>query len=172
MRRMYSQGLASLVVQGLLGVASAASVCIPGESSFVAPPGFPTSAFSSYYFSPAEPTAQPQPALYDPVLGITFPYNLTNPKAIPTSDPDPPSFPPPTSIQASFQLYLSTGLCGVQRWLHLDTGSSSGRRSGNRWRVHLLDSEHVILPQTIHDSTKTSLSEAETCECTSSQGKW
>src|SRR5579871_3292747 len=100
MSRMYSHVFASLAV---LGIASATSVCLPGEESFVAPPGFPTSAFSSYYVSPAEPTAEPQPALYDPVLDITFPFNLTNPEAIPTVDPDPPSFPQPTVSLSSIE---------------------------------------------------------------------
>ena len=96
-----SQAFASLAIQGVLGVASAASTCIPGASSYVAPPGFPTSAFASYYFSPAEPTAEPQPILYDPVLDITFPYNLTNPDTIPTVDPDPPYFPAPSTSLSS-----------------------------------------------------------------------
>ncbi|KAF1981934.1 Ser/Thr protein phosphatase family protein [Aulographum hederae CBS 113979] len=72
---------------------SQASISLPGASTFVAPPGFPTSAFSSYYISPASPTAEPQPAIYDPVLGFTYPLNLTDPNTIPSSDPDPIFFP-------------------------------------------------------------------------------
>ena len=66
---------------------------IPGVSSFVAPAGFPTSAFSSYY--PVPSGQEPQPALYDPVLGITYPLNLTNPDTIPDEDDDPVYLPQP-----------------------------------------------------------------------------
>ncbi|GFF32961.1 sphingomyelin phosphodiesterase 2 [Aspergillus udagawae] len=69
---------------------------LPGASSYVAPAGFPTSAFSSYYYLPAEPTQEPQPVIRDPVLNITFPYNLTNPNTIPTENNDPVVFPTPS----------------------------------------------------------------------------
>ena len=49
---------------------------VPGASSYVAPAGFPTSAFSSYY--PVPSGQEPQPALYDPILNITYPLNLTS----------------------------------------------------------------------------------------------
>lgn len=62
---------------------------IPGDASFAAPAGFPTSAFSSYYLNPTKPTQEPQPAIYDPVLKITYPYKLTNPNTIPDNDDDP-----------------------------------------------------------------------------------
>lgn len=39
---------------------------IPGASSYVAPAGYPTTAFSSYY--PVPSGQEPQPALYDPIL--------------------------------------------------------------------------------------------------------
>ena len=76
------------------------SAGIPGASSYVASLGFPTSAFSSYYYLPdnAKPTQEPQPAIYDPILNLTFPYNLTNPDTIPDDDPDPIYFPEPTQI--------------------------------------------------------------------------
>lgn len=41
------------------------------------------------------PTAEPQPAIFDPVLNITFPFNLTNPDTIPLHDPDPVVYPAP-----------------------------------------------------------------------------
>ncbi|OQN98681.1 hypothetical protein B0A48_15347 [Cryoendolithus antarcticus] len=69
------------------------STGLPGASSYVAPTGFPTSAFSSYY--PVPSGQEPQPALYDPVLNITYPLNLTNPDTIPDHDPDPEYFPVP-----------------------------------------------------------------------------
>ncbi len=65
---------------------------MPGSASFVVPSAFPTSAFSSYYVKPA-PTQEPQPAPYDPVLNLTYPLNLTNPKTIPTADDDPVYYP-------------------------------------------------------------------------------
>ncbi|KAJ5540299.1 hypothetical protein N7513_008631 [Penicillium frequentans] len=66
----------------------------PGEASYVAAPGFPTSAFASYYDSPALPTKEPQPIIYDPILDYTFPFELTNPDAIPVGN-DELLFPPP-----------------------------------------------------------------------------
>ncbi|TKA22695.1 hypothetical protein B0A50_07788 [Salinomyces thailandicus] len=70
-----------------------ASSGLPGVSSYVAPAGYPTTAFSSYY--PAPSGQEPQPALYDPVLNITYPLNLTNPDTLPEYDPDPVYFPSP-----------------------------------------------------------------------------
>ncbi|KAJ5683413.1 hypothetical protein N7462_006578 [Penicillium macrosclerotiorum] len=71
---------------------------LPGAQRFIAAPGFPTSAFASYYESPALPTREPQPIIYDPVLNFTFPYELTNPDLIPES-PDEPVYPqPPVNI--------------------------------------------------------------------------
>lgn len=67
---------------------------MPGASSYVAPAGFPTTAFSSYYAVPSG--QEPQPALYDPVLNITYPLNLTNPDTLPDNDYDPIFFPKPT----------------------------------------------------------------------------
>ena len=63
-----------------------------GPPAFTAKAGFPTSAFSSYYLSPAA-TQEPQPVLHDPVLNITYPLNLTNPDTIPTTDDDPIFYP-------------------------------------------------------------------------------
>jgi hypothetical protein len=75
------------------GTLASAQASIPGSRAYTAPAGFPTSAFSSYYLSPARPTAEPQPALYDPVLNRTYPYNLTNPTTLPKQDNDPIFFP-------------------------------------------------------------------------------
>lgn len=66
----------------------------PGLPSYIASAGFPTSVFSSYYLPPST-TQEPQPALYDPVLNITFPLNLTNPDTIPDEDLDPVFYPEP-----------------------------------------------------------------------------
>ena len=67
---------------------------IPGVSAYTVTAGFPTSAFPTYWEAPVE-TQEPQPALYDPVLNITFPLNLTNPDTIPTTDNDPIYYPQP-----------------------------------------------------------------------------
>ncbi|CCC13349.1 unnamed protein product [Sordaria macrospora k-hell] len=72
-------------------------VSYPGSVSvFTVPAAFPTSVFSSYYVKPG-PTNQPQPALYDPVLNITFPSNLTDQKHVPDSNDDPVIFPQPVA---------------------------------------------------------------------------
>lgn len=56
----------------------------------------------SYYYSPAKPTLEPQPIIYDPVLNITFPYELTNPNAIPENY-DEPYFPVPSVNLSEYQ---------------------------------------------------------------------
>lgn len=67
---------------------------IPGVSAYTVTAGFPSTAFPSYWEAPVK-TQEPQPALYDPVLNITFPLNLTNPETIPTIDNDPVYYPLP-----------------------------------------------------------------------------
>ncbi|KAI6840131.1 sphingomyelin phosphodiesterase-like protein [Hortaea werneckii] len=88
---------AALLSQRVLADAASGELmnAAPGQSRFTAPAGYPTTAFSSYYPVPSE--QQPQPALYDPVLNITFPRNLTNPDTIPDHDPDPVYFPRPVA---------------------------------------------------------------------------
>jgi hypothetical protein len=73
----------------------ASTASIPGSSSFVAPTGVPTSVWSSFY--PVPSGQEPQPAVYDPILNITYPANLTNPDTIPDYDPDPLYYPQPTA---------------------------------------------------------------------------
>jgi hypothetical protein len=90
---MYSL-LQPVAVWGLVAATVALGQSLPGNKAYTAPAGFPTSAFSSYYLSPAKPTAEPQPALYDAVLNITYPANLTNPFTIPQEDNDPVFYPP------------------------------------------------------------------------------
>ena len=67
---------------------------IPGIATYTVSAGFPSSAFPTYWEAPVA-TQEPQPALYDPVLNITFPLNLTNPDTIPTTDNDPVFYPQP-----------------------------------------------------------------------------
>lgn len=66
---------------------------LSGDSKFVVPSDFPSSVFANYYVKPG-PNSQPQPAIFDPILNITFPFNLTDPKNIPTHNDDPIYFPP------------------------------------------------------------------------------
>ncbi|OJJ33781.1 hypothetical protein ASPWEDRAFT_173212 [Aspergillus wentii DTO 134E9] len=94
---------AVLTALGSLSSGISATSNIPGASSYVAPAGFPTAAFSSYYYLPSKPTQQPQPVIHDPVLNITFPYNLTDPKNIPAKSGDPVFFPEPLSNLSTTQ---------------------------------------------------------------------
>ena len=72
----------SLIASALLAVA-AAQLPQHGVSSFRVSE-VPTSVFSSYWQRP-NPTAEPQPIIYDPVLDFTFPLELTDPDNIPES---------------------------------------------------------------------------------------
>ncbi|KAI4124240.1 MAG: hypothetical protein LQ338_004919 [Usnochroma carphineum] len=67
-----------------------------GPPAYTVSARFPTSVFSSYYIPPAA-TKEPQPALHDPVLNITYPLNLTNPDTIPQTDNDPIFYPRPVA---------------------------------------------------------------------------
>jgi hypothetical protein len=78
----------------LSGTTQARNASALGVSLFTVPAGFPTAVFSSYYVLPA-PTQEPQPAIYDPVLNLTFPLNLTDPHHIPEVDTDPIYYPVP-----------------------------------------------------------------------------
>lgn len=83
------------IAAAILVPLSAAQIQIPGAASFVVPSAFPTSIFSSYYVQ-AAPTSEPQPALRDPILNITYPLNLTDPKSIPSANSDPVYYPKAT----------------------------------------------------------------------------
>jgi hypothetical protein len=89
------QSTAGTIMSALLmlsTLAIPAQADMPGAASYVVSTAFPTSVFSSYYVKPA-PTQEPQPALYDAVLNITYPLNLTDPSTIPTADNDPVVYP-------------------------------------------------------------------------------
>jgi hypothetical protein len=110
----------------LLQSISSALASIPGALSYVASAGFPTSAFSSYYFLPATPTQEPQPALYDPVLNITYPLNLTNPDTIPNNDPDPVVYPVPTASlsPAAQATFIAQVIANVTKVISSTSGSN------------------------------------------------
>ena len=88
-----------LLAQHVLTQSTSGSM--PGVSSYVAPAGYPTTAFSSYY--PVPSGQEPQPALYDPILNITYPLNLTNPDTLPDNDPDPVYYPKPIAKLSGIQ---------------------------------------------------------------------
>ena len=87
----------------------------------------------SYYFSPATPTQEPQPAIYDPVLKLTFPADLTDPSTIPTENNDPVYYPKPkqnlTKEQA--EAIIQEGVANVIRVIKANDGSSSCTRCQN-----------------------------------------
>lgn len=113
-----------LLLQSIASTTALSS--IPGASSYVASAGFPTSAFSSYYFLPASPTQEPQPAIYDPILNTTFPYNLTNPDTIPDHDPDPVVYPSPTASlsPAAQQTFIAQVIANVSKVISNTSGSN------------------------------------------------
>ncbi|CAG7960322.1 unnamed protein product [Penicillium olsonii] len=99
----------TLLLAGLISSLAVAS-SLPGNVSYVAAAGFPTSAFSSYYVSPALPTQEPQPIIYDPVLDHTFPFELTDPDNIPNNH-DEAHFPvPPTHMPTRKRYKLVQGV--------------------------------------------------------------
>jgi len=89
-----SQTVLATATATLLVTSGAQDIPAGAKESFVAPPGFPTSIFSSYCTPPVA-TAEPQPLIHDPVLNITYPCNLTDPNNIPQIDNDPVFYPQP-----------------------------------------------------------------------------
>lgn len=88
----------------------------PGLPTYTAPSDFPTSAFTNFYVPPA-PTQEPQPAIFDPVLNITFPLNLTDPNTIPTEDDDPVVYPPSDQEGANATFAIQDAITKVQNIL-------------------------------------------------------
>jgi hypothetical protein len=102
---------------------------IPGVPSYVVPSAFPTSIFSSYYVKPI-PTAEPQPALFDPVLNITYPLNLTSPRTIPTASSDPVYYPQAIAnlTNATSEAVIQAALIEIKSIIS-DNGGLSGNCS-------------------------------------------
>ena len=119
--------IASTLLLWLTSAVTAQDPAIPGSSSFIVPAGFPTSIFSSYYIKPV-PTQEPQPAVYDPVLNLTFPLNLTDWTTIPTVDLDPVYYPP-----AVANVTNATAIAFVNRAIAqiLEIAAGAGGVSGN-----------------------------------------
>lgn len=105
---------------------SSAVAQLPGVPSFVVPSAFPTSVFSSYYLKPA-PTAEPQPALYDPILNITYPLNLTDPTKIPTAADDRVYYPEAIGNLSNTtpETLVQNALNEIKDIIYNDTGLSS-----------------------------------------------
>ncbi|KKA21995.1 Ser/Thr protein phosphatase family protein [Rasamsonia emersonii CBS 393.64] len=122
--------LQGLLALGSLSAPASAASSAPGATSYVAPAGFPTSAFSSYYFLPARPTQEPQPAIYDPVLKLTFPYNLTNPNTIPTKNTDPLFYPEPKRnlSEAEAKAVIQQVIANVTKIITANTTASNCTR--------------------------------------------
>jgi hypothetical protein len=101
----------------------------PGAESFVVPSAFPSSVFPSYYVKPA-PTSEPQPALYDPILNITYPLNLTDPKTIPTANNDPVYYPAAIAnlTNATSEAFVQVALAEIKSLIS-DNGGLSGNCS-------------------------------------------
>ena len=99
---------------------------IPGISAYTVTAGFPSSAFPTYWEAPVE-TQEPQPALYDPVLNITFPLNLTNPETIPTTDNDPVYYPQPLAniSNSSTSALLQTAFINITSIIEGNTTSTN-----------------------------------------------
>jgi len=98
---------------------------IPGVPAFVVPSAFPTSVFPSYYIKPAA-TVEPQPALRDPILNITYPLNLTDPKTIPTADNDPIYYPKAIAnlTNATSETFVQIALAEITAIISGDGGLS------------------------------------------------
>jgi hypothetical protein len=112
----------------IFSVALAAQAELPGVASFVVPSAFPTSVFQSYYVKPA-PTTEPQPVVYDDVLNITYPLNLTDPKTVPTADLDPVYYPPGLGLNnATSEALVQFALAEIKSIIH-DVGGLSGNCS-------------------------------------------
>ena len=99
---------------------------IPGVPAYTVTAGFPTSAFPTYWEAPVQ-TQEPQPALYDPVLNITFPLNLTNPNTIPTIDNDPVYYPQPlvNISNSSTAALLQAAFTNISRIVESNTTASN-----------------------------------------------
>ena len=108
-------------------LAPAFALEILGVDKYTVPAAFPTSVFSSYY-SPPTATQEPQPALFDLVLNITYPLNLTDPKTIPTADDDPIYYPQAIAnvSNATAEAFVATALLQIQEII-----SGAGGVSGN-----------------------------------------
>jgi len=86
---------------------------------------------------PVRPTQEPQPAIYDPVLNITFPYNLTNPETIPQQNSDPVFYPAPerniTAEEA--QALIKSAVANISNIINADITASKCTKCTNALAV-------------------------------------
>ena len=125
----------------------------PGAASFVVPPGFPTSVFSSYYVKPAA-TQEPQPAIFDAVLNLTYHFNLTNWSTIPTSDNDPVYYPPAVAnvSNATAAAFVRTAIAQI-----LEIAAGNGGVSGNCSKCVAALSIGKVVAQVVPESVPNAL---------------
>jgi hypothetical protein len=165
---MYSL-LQPVAVWGLVAATVALGQSLPGNKAYTAPAGFPTSAFSSYYLSPAKPTAEPQPALYDAVLNITYPANLTNPFTIPQEDNDPVFYPPALANLSDAQTQDFLGQIVSQISEVIEGGNVVGNCSKCIAALSIARSAAVLVPEALPEAMvslckKYKFHNNETCE--------
>ncbi|KAI0319038.1 Metallo-dependent phosphatase [Amylostereum chailletii] len=100
-----------VLVVASASLASTATSQALGPATLAAPGVFPTSLYKSYFNDPTATVEQPQPVISDPVTHKTYPFALTNPKAIPQNDTaDPHPLPP----KASDTQLLRTAISQIQ----------------------------------------------------------
>ncbi|PQE29453.1 ser thr phosphatase family protein [Rutstroemia sp. NJR-2017a WRK4] len=82
---------------------------------------------ASYYVKPG-PTSEPQPVVYDVILNITYPLNLTDPKTIPTFDNDPVYYPEGIAnlSNASAEAFVRLALDEIKAIISDEVGGLSG----------------------------------------------
>ncbi|CAG8975410.1 hypothetical protein HYALB_00012339 [Hymenoscyphus albidus] len=102
---------------------------LPGVPPYEVPSAFPTAVFSSYYLQPV-PTSEPQPAIFDPVLNITYPLNLTDPTTIPSASTDPVFYPVAIAnlTNATSETIIQAAIAEIKDIIS-DNGGSSGNCS-------------------------------------------
>ncbi|KAG9308172.1 sphingomyelin phosphodiesterase [Chiua virens] len=99
--------LALLTLAGAIGVNADDTIL----SAYTAPGEFPTSVYASYWNNPTATSVQPQPVITDPVTGIIFPANLTDPANFPKNDTVDPH---PLPLQQEPSQLLQSALSQIQ----------------------------------------------------------
>ncbi|EJU01822.1 hypothetical protein DACRYDRAFT_107555 [Dacryopinax primogenitus] len=73
------------------------------SAAYTGQPYFPSYLFAEYWpgFEPTQITVQPQPKITDPISGVVYPLELTDPATIPDSDTTDPYVLPPSLLTAA-----------------------------------------------------------------------
>ena len=120
-----------------------------GPSAYTVSAGFPTSVFPSYYIPPTT-TEEPQPALHDPVLNITYPLSLTNPATIPDTDDDPIFYPRPAT-NVSNETAASIVQAAIANITAIIQGPGSSNCTKCQHALSIAKSVAQIVPQNVPD---------------------